>query len=112
MSTKYVKRFEAVFLCHHSNGPKLSYSKAAKVIKKSKEFVRKWVERYKVFKNVDDFSERGKTRKTTKKEDRAILQLFERTPTMRLRVAKARLAKRGIHVSVNTIRQRLKENDV
>ncbi|CAH2089036.1 unnamed protein product [Euphydryas editha] len=65
MSAMYAKRFEAVFLYTHPKGPKLSYAAAAKVIKKSKKFVEKWIKRYKQLKNVDDFPERGKTRATT-----------------------------------------------
>ena len=47
MSSVYAKRFEAVFLCTHPKGPLMSYTVAAKYIKKSKSFVKKWVERYK-----------------------------------------------------------------
>ena len=39
MSNVYAKRFEAVFLCTHPKGPKMSYAMAAKYIKKSKAFV-------------------------------------------------------------------------
>ena len=60
MSSVYAKRFEAVFLCTHPKGPLMSYTAAAKYIKKSKSFVKKWVERYKANKTVDDLPERGK----------------------------------------------------
>ena len=62
MSSVYAKRFEAVFLCTHPKGPLMSYTAAAKYIKKSKWFVKKWVERYKAKKTVDDLPERGKSR--------------------------------------------------
>ena len=80
MSSVYAKRFEAVFLCTHPNGPLMSYTAAAKYIKKSKSFVKKWVERYKANKTVDDLPERGKSRATTSKQDKAIIKLFELSP--------------------------------
>ena len=54
MSSVYAKRFEAVFLCTNPKGPLMSYTAAAKYIKKSKWFVKKWVERYKANKTVDE----------------------------------------------------------
>lgn len=45
MSTTYVKRFEAVFLCAHLKGPKMSYKTAAQYMKKSEAFVSKWGKR-------------------------------------------------------------------
>ena len=62
MSSVYAKRFEAVFLCTHPKGPVMFYTAAAKYIKKSKSFVKKWVKRYKANKTVDDLPERGKSR--------------------------------------------------
>jgi len=47
-------------------------------MKKSKDFVRKWVNRYKQVKNVDDLPERGKTRVITKKQDKIIIKFFEK----------------------------------
>ncbi|KAF2892335.1 hypothetical protein ILUMI_13838 [Ignelater luminosus] len=41
MSAPYSKRFEA-FLCCHEKGPKISLGAAAKYLKKSKSFVKKW----------------------------------------------------------------------
>ena len=98
MSAAYIKRFEAVFLCLHPKGPKMSresaakylkksaakYLKksAAKYLKKSKAFVNKWVERYQDTKTVDDLPERGMTRKTTKQQDKIILQIFNKNPRL------------------------------
>ena len=62
MSSVYAKRFEAVFLCTHPKVPLMSYTAAAKYIKKSESFVEKWVERYKANKTVDDLPERVKSR--------------------------------------------------
>lgn len=108
MSAVYAKRYEAVFLCMHPKGPKLSYADAAKVLKMSKKFVLKWVHRYAQTKNVDDFPERGKTDTMSSKQDKVILQLFEDNPTLPLREAKAKLAEKGINISINSIRQHLR----
>ena len=110
MSSVYAKRFEAVFLCNHPKGPLMSYTVAAKYIKKSKSFVKNWFERYKANKTVDDLPERGKSRATTIKKDNAIIKLFERLPALRLREAKAILAEKRVNISINTIRQRLAES--
>ena len=72
MSARYVSRYEAVFLCTHSKGPKISQSNvlAAKYMRKSKAFVQKWMQRYNVAKNVDDFPEHGLISKVDKKDDK------------------------------------------
>ena len=41
-----------------------------------------------------------------------IVALFKRNPTLRLREAKAKLAEKGLRVSINTIRRRLAEAKV
>lgn len=109
MSLAFAKRFEAVFLCTHPKGPKMSFSQAAKYIKKSKYFVEKWNKHYAEHKNVDDLPNRGVTRKTSKKDDLEIRRLFEAKPTISLRKAREKLSKKGINVSINTIRNRLQE---
>lgn len=112
MITKYAKRFEAVFLCKRPKGPKLSFSPTAKAIKKSNSFVAKWIERFELFKNVDDYDKQGSKRAPIKKQDKAIVNLFNRTPTLRLRQTRVQLAKRGKDVSTNTIQRRLQEANV
>lgn len=62
MSAAYASRYEAVFLCTHPKGPQMSFSAAARYMKKSKDFVRKWVNRYKQEKNVDDLPNREDVR--------------------------------------------------
>ena len=103
MSSVYAKRFEAVFLCTHPKGSLMSYTAAAKYIKKSKSFVKKWVERYIANKTVHDLPERGKSRATTRKQDKAIIKLFERLSTPRLREGKAILTEKRVNISINTI---------
>ncbi|KOC60755.1 hypothetical protein WH47_06901 [Habropoda laboriosa] len=65
MSAAYASRYEAVFLCTHPKGPKMSRQQAAKYMRKFKTFVTKWVNRYLEVKNVDDLPKRGTTPKIT-----------------------------------------------
>lgn len=112
MSAKYCKRYEAVFLCRHPKGPKLSAKQTAKYIRKDESFVRKWCRRFSEQKNVDDLPDRGKTRKTILKQDKVIVKLFENNPGMTLRAAKRKLAEKDINISMFTIRKRLLENKI
>jgi len=41
MSVAYISRYEAVFMCLHPKGLKMSHGAAAKYMKKSKTFVNK-----------------------------------------------------------------------
>jgi len=72
MSTAYASRFEAVFLCLHPKGPQMTQTSAAKYMQKSKQFVSKWVNRYKEVKNVDDFPNRGSVGVVSKKDEKVI----------------------------------------
>ncbi|KYQ55805.1 hypothetical protein ALC60_05304 [Trachymyrmex zeteki] len=87
------------------------YAAAGRYMKKSEGFVRKWVKRYNETKNVDDLPERGTRRSTTKKDDKAIIKIFEKNPGCSLRRAKNLLLKKGIDVSLNIIRQRLLDSE-
>lgn len=104
MSAKYASRYEAVFLCIHPKGPKMSQSAAAKYMRKSKAFVQKWIQRYKVAKNVDDLPERGSIGKVNKKDEKRIVTLFSRNPALTLRQGQAKLMAKGLDISYETIR--------
>ena len=112
MSAIYAKRYEAIFLCTRARIPHLLYSAVVKVHKKSKHFLQMWVERYRDTKTVDDLTGKGETRVTSSKEDKMIVALFQRNPTLRLREGKAKLAEKGLYDSINTIRCRLAEAKV
>lgn len=112
MSAPYIKRLEAVFLCSHPKGPKMSSQGAAKYLHRSKAFVDKWVNRYKTHKNVDDLPNRGTKRATLNRMDRAIINIFQKNPNLTLKQGQQRLAKRNISVSIATIRRRLHENNI
>lgn len=68
MSAIYATRFEAVFLCIHPKGPKMSISEAAEYMEQSESFVKKWVKRYKQYKDVDDTPEKESKIKFTFKK--------------------------------------------
>lgn len=112
MSAAYASRYEAVFLCLHPKGPKMSYGVAAKYMRKSKTFVSKWAKRYSEVKNVNDLPNRGSMQKTTKKEDRMILRVFEKNSCLSLRGGQAVLRKKGLNVLCDTIRRRLLAHEV
>lgn len=107
-----MKRLEAVFLCVHPKGPKMSCISAAKYLHRSVPFVKKWVARYKKTKTVDDLPERGLTRVTVNREDKAIISLFTKKPTLTLRQAQKLLLKKHIKVSISTIGRRLREQNI
>lgn len=90
----------------------MSFAQAAKYMKKTKQFVHKWVKRYKEFKTVDDLPERGKIRKTSKKEDTLITSMFAGKKAITLREGQSKLKKKGLEVSVGTIRARLHEKNI
>lgn len=112
MSAAYAKRFEAVFLCAHPKGPKMSYYGAAKYLHKSSEIVRNWVKRYQEANTVDDLPNRSLKRGTQEKEDKAIIRLFEKNPTFSLRRAQMFLAKKDVNVSLMTIKRRSEEKNM
>ena len=112
MSTKYASRYEAVFLCTHSKGPKMSQLATAKYMKKSKSFVQKWVQRYNVAKNVNDLPEHGSICKVDKKDYKKIVNLFSRNPGLTLRQGQAKLKQKDLDISYETIRTYLKANNM
>lgn len=112
MSSAFKKRFEVVFLVSHPKGPKMSVRQVAKYTKSSVSFVNKWTKRYKECGNVDDEPSKGNKRTNPKKVDNAICQLFIKNPTLSLRQAKQMLIRKGVDVSIATIRRRLQESGI
>ncbi|CAK9804767.1 hypothetical protein ANTQUA_LOCUS4227 [Anthophora quadrimaculata] len=90
----------------------MSVRSAAKYLYKSREFVNKWVQRYKDTKCVDDLPDRGSKRSTTAREDRTIFQVFSKNPQLSLRKGQAVMARRSININIMTLRRRLQENNI
>lgn len=112
MSTAYASRFEAVFLCSHPKGPKMTQAAAAKYMQKSKQFVSKWVNRFKEVKNVDDFPNRGSVGAMSEKDEKMICDLFLKNPTLTLREGASKLSKKGLDISYGTVRRHLIANNL
>ncbi|CAK9813142.1 Transposable element Tcb2 transposase [Anthophora plagiata] len=88
----------------------MSFAAASRYMGKSVSFIKKWVKKHEDVKNVDDLPERGRRRSTSEREDnKSILKIFEKNPGCSLRKAKIVLAKKGVQVSLNTIRRRLRD---
>lgn len=109
-SEYFIKRFEAVFLHLHPKGPKLSIAATAKYMKKSEGFVRRWIEQYKREQNVNDQPNVKPNRASTSKEDKRIVEVFDKNPGLSLRAGEERLRRSKINVSRETLRRRLHEN--
>lgn len=109
MSAKFLKRYETVFLMKNRNW---RIKRLQNICESREAFVKKWVKRYLEIENIDDLPEKGLARVTTTKEDKAILRLFQDKPNLSLRCAQMKLRKKGIYVSLNTIRSRLREKNV
>ncbi|XP_018398950.1 PREDICTED: uncharacterized protein LOC108776745 [Cyphomyrmex costatus] len=112
MGTVYASRFEAVFLCLHPKGPQMTQTAAAKYMQKSKQFVSKWVKRYKEVKNVDDYPNRGSVGVVSEKDEKVICTLFSKNPTLSLREGAQELSKKGLIISHETIRKYLHTNSL
>ncbi|CAK9826175.1 hypothetical protein ANTRET_LOCUS4064 [Anthophora retusa] len=111
MSAAYASRFEAVFLCKHPKGPKMSHAAVAKYIGKSKTFVKKWVVRYESTKTVD-LPDGGVKRKFSEKDDKRILTIFSKNPGLLLRQGQMKLEEKGLNISLDTIQRHLQAHDV
>ncbi|XP_011883774.1 PREDICTED: uncharacterized protein LOC105570932 [Vollenhovia emeryi] len=90
----------------------MSQSAAAKYLRKSKTFVQKWIQRYKVVKNVNDFPGRGSIGKLNEKDEKRIVNLFSRNPALTLRQGQAKLKSKGLDISYETIRTHLHAHDM
>ncbi|KOC71367.1 hypothetical protein WH47_02412 [Habropoda laboriosa] len=106
MSAIYAK-FEAIFLCCHPKGPKMTFADADKYMHNSKEFVKEWVKLYKEAKCVDDFLSQGSKRAAATREDKVILQHFSKNLTLSLRKRQSHLRNKSINVNIMTIKRRL-----
>lgn len=90
----------------------MTFAATAKFLKRSKDFVRKWVNRYKDTNTVDDLPNRGLKRSTTVREDKVVVELFKRKDSLTLRRGQELLRREGVNMSIMTIRQRLLENNL
>lgn len=106
-SDYFAKRFEVVFLHLHPKGPKMSIPAIVKYTKKSRSFVVQWIEHYKQHKNVNDQPNVKPNRASTSREDKRIVDLFEKNPGMTVDQGVEKLSRLKIKVSNSTVRRRL-----
>lgn len=111
-SEYYAKRFEVVFLVCHHRGPKMTISAAAKVAKKSKQFVQKWVSQWRYENNVNDKPNVKPNRATNSRQNKKIVKLFDKNEGMSLSQGKEQLKKVNINISKSTLQRRLIENNM
>ena len=109
MSLNLKKRWEIVFLSRHKLGPKLSQREIAKEIGCSKSTVNHWLACFERTGDVLDETGRGRKRKTSKKEDEMIVSMATSSPQVSSQTISDKLERRGVSLSNNTIRRRLKE---
>ena len=109
MTLSLDKRYEIVFLHEHPAGPKWGYEKIAKYIHCSKPAVIYWVKKYHENKDLTDEEKSGRPRCTTEKEDERIIKMAEQNHNITCGEIQQELGKKGVDVSVWTIRRRLNE---
>jgi transposase len=108
----YKKRWQIIFYCIDSYGPKFSASEAAKKLKISRGMVDYWINIYKKTGSVNDASVPGRPRTTTKQDEKVIdASLSSGKPISTIKI-RASLTKKGSNVSLRTIQRRLRERKV
>lgn len=88
----------------------MTFSQAAKFLKKSKGYVEYWCKQWRLEKNVNDAPNVRPHTATTDREDRRIVQMFEQNPGLSLRAGTERLHRVNVGASTSTIRRRLIEH--
>src|SRR5215211_5433548 len=110
MTLSLDKRYEIVFLHEHSAGPKWGYEKIAAHIHCSKPTVIYWVKKYRENKDLTDEKKPGRPRCTTEKEDERIVKMAKLNHNVTSGEIQQEFEKKGVGVSVWTIRRRLSES--
>lgn len=109
MSLPLNKRYEIVFLREHPAGPKWGYDKIAAHVHCSKSTAIYWVKKYKENKDLTDEPKSGRSRCTTKAQDKRIVKMAKKKHNITSTEIQKELEKQGIEVSSRTIRRRLGE---
>jgi transposase len=110
MALSLDKRYEIVFLHEHPKGPKWGYKKIASYVKCSRSAVTYWVQKYHKNKNLTDEQKSGRPRCTTEMEDKRISKMAKLKHDITSTEIQCELEKKGVEVSVQTIRRRLRES--
>jgi len=110
MSLSLNKRYEIVFLHEHPKGPKWEYGKIASYVHCSKSTVVYWIEKYYQIKDLTDEQKSGRPRCTTEMEDERISKMAKQKHDITSTEIQWKLEKKGVEVSVQTIRRCLRES--
>lgn len=70
------------------------------------------MQRYEETKTVVDLSERGMVRKTTKRDDKRIVNVFSRNPQLMLHQGQEKLKEKSLDISYKTIRSYLRVHNL
>jgi transposase len=109
MSLPLHKRYEIVFLSEHPKGPRMGKDAIAKYIGCSKNTVTNWVHKWRKSKDLTDKPKSGRWRSTTAKQDKKIVKLAEKENDPTSFNIQQEMKKKGVNISVWTIRRRLHE---
>lgn len=109
MALSLDKRYEIVFLREHPAGPKWSFAKIAKYVHCSKSTAAYWVEKYRIDKDLSTEERPGRPRVTTEKQDERIATIAKKEHHITAAQIQQILKERGVEVSVETVRRRLRE---
>jgi len=109
MTLSLDKRYEMVFLHEHPAGPKWGYEKIAAYVHCSKSAVIYWVKKYRQDKDLTDEKKSGRPRCTTEMEDNRIIKMAKLNHDITSGEIQQAFEKKGVEVSVWTIRRRLSE---
>src|SRR3954471_11881246 len=110
MSLLLNKRYEIVFLHEHPAGPKWGYEKIAAYVHCSKFTAIYWIKKYCQNKDLTDKLKSGRSRCTTKAQDKRIVKLAKKKHNITSTEIQKELKKQGVEVSSRTIRRRLGES--
>lgn len=110
MSLSTGKKWEIVFLSQHKLGPHLTSKQISKVIRCSEKTVKFWLKRFEATGDVEELKRSGRPRKTTSKEDKLIINLLKKNRESTRAGIQAKLKKKGINLSEETIRRRVTES--
>ena len=104
MSLPLNKRYEIVFLHEHPAGPKWGYEKIAAHIRCSKSTAIYWVKKYCQDKDLTDEPKAGRSRCTTKAQDKRIVKMAMKKHNVTSTEIQKELKNQGVEVSSRTIR--------
>ena len=99
-------RWEIVFLSSHPYGPKWKARRIARYLKCNEKTVRNWLKRYQETGDVIEEIKPGRTRKTTRRQNKTIERVTERNPELSIRSI---TQSSNLPISSTTIWRRLKE---